>query len=373
LNGAVQRSGIGNERLYRLFPNWGAWLNGEKQPTLKQIEDIARATHTPVGFFYLPKPVNLEIPIPDFRKISSSERKTPSPDLLDVIHIAQLRQSWYRDHAKSEGMLALPFVGSVTTRDDPNAVAAQIRASLTLSAGDSAALRSFSDMVRMLREKVEAAGVMVFISGIVGSNTHRTLDPTEFRGFAISDEYAPIVFVNGGDTKAAQIFTLIHEYVHIWLGSTALSDADLVNSENAIETWCNKVSAEVLVPLKALSDQYEPEVEFHEEMLQLARYFKVSTLVIIHRLFDAGLLNEHTYHSVYDEEFDRLLNIEPKQLGSGGDFYNNTLMRTGHRFAMAVLSSAWEGKTSFTDAMRMLGIKNIQTLRSMSQRLAVYG
>jgi hypothetical protein len=148
LKWAAERSGIGSERLYRLFPNWDAWIDGEKHPTVKQVEGVARATHTPVGFFYLPEPVTIDIPIPDFRRMASEERGAASPDLLDVIHASQLRQAWYHDHVRSESTPPLPFVGSVTIADDALEAAEKLRASLDFSEDERRGVHTFADMLR---------------------------------------------------------------------------------------------------------------------------------------------------------------------------------------------------------------------------------
>ena len=54
---------------------------------------------------------------------------------------------------------------------------------------------------------MEHAGILLVVNGVVGNDTSRRLDPDEFRGFALVDEYAPLIFVNNADFKAAQMFT----------------------------------------------------------------------------------------------------------------------------------------------------------------------
>ena len=115
------------------------------------------------------------------------------------------------------------------------------------------------------------------VSGVVGANTHRVLQPEEFRGFALSDDLAPLLFVNGADTKAAQIFTLIHEFAHLWLGGSALSDANVADrSTNTTERWCNEVAGEFLVPTTSLRREYQGDIS-SEALDELARQFSVST------------------------------------------------------------------------------------------------
>ena len=191
------------------------------------------------------------LPVPDFHTIGDVEVGHASPDLLDTVYQCQQRQDWYRNYARLHRESPVTFVGTLTTDVNPIEAAHKMHSVLGFEPAERGT--TWSEAARGLIESAEDHGVLVMVNGVVGSKTHRKLDPHEFRGFALSDDLAPLLFVNGADTKAAQIFTLVHELSHLWLGESAVSDVDLATtSTNAIERWCNQVAAEFLVPLDSL-------------------------------------------------------------------------------------------------------------------------
>lgn len=369
---ACERAGrsidsLAQRQSFRKLPDW---VSGEARPTLRQLEHFARATHTPFGYFFLPQPPEELVPIPDLRTIGNEHIGHPSPDLLDTMYLCQQRQEWYQDFALSMGQSPLPFVGSVTLQSDVVAVARSIRKALGFDVEERRSMPTWTEALRRFILQADSIGIMVMVSGIVGSNTHRSLDPQEFRGFALADPLAPLVFINGKDTKAAQMFTLAHELAHIWLGETALSDVGPVTMpSNKVEVWCNQVAAELLVPLVVLHDTYRGDVSLREELDHLARRFKVSTLVILRRLHDAEKLSRKELYHAYEEELKRLRSL-PR--GDGGNFYLTLPARVSKRFARALVISTLEGQTLHRDAFRLLGFSKLATFHELGHQLEVF-
>jgi Zn-dependent peptidase ImmA (M78 family) len=369
LRWARERSGLDPAALAHRFPQLDTWERRESSPTLKQLESFAKATHTPVGYLFLQEPPVERVPIPDFRTVSNERIGHPSPDLLDTVYICQQRQEWYHDFARSEGEEPVPFVGSAHLTNDVEATAATIRRALGFDVEERRQMPTWTDALRRFIEQADALGVLVMVNGVVGSNNRRKLDPQEFRGFALADNLAPLVFINGADTKAAQMFTLAHELAHIWLGLSAVSDAQASQvPEHEVERWCNRVAAELLVPLAVVRAEYEPRNPLGEEINRLARRFKVSTLVVLRRIHDAGGLSQDQFWRAYREELERL---RAMPAGSGGDFYLTLGARAGKRFARALVVSTLEGRSSFTEAFRLLGFKKMATFREVGHSLGV--
>ncbi len=147
--------------------------------------------------------------LPDARR--SAARAGRAPICSTPSTPASSGRTGIADFARANREDPVPFIGSVDTTADVVTVAAAMREILGFEMSERRQIATWSAAFDYLRDHADAAGVLVMVNGIVGSNTHRRLDPEEFRGFALADELAPVVFVNGADTKAAQIFTLAHE------------------------------------------------------------------------------------------------------------------------------------------------------------------
>lgn len=369
LRWARERAGFDVPTLARRFPHLQAWESGEAYPTLKQLEGFAKSTHAPIGYLFLQKPPVEHIPIPDFRTVRDAHVEHPSPDLLDTIYLCQQRQEWYRDFARAAGETSLSFVGSVTVTDDVAPTATKIRHAIGFDIEERRRLPTWTDALRCFIEQADALGILVMCSGVVLNNNRRHLAPEEFRGFAIADELAPLVFVNCADTKAAQMFTLAHELAHIWLGQSAVSDAQAASlPEHEVERWCNRVAAELLMPLDVVRSEYHKGPDLRGEVERLARRFKVSTLVVLRRIHDAGGLTRDQFWAAYAAELKRLQALAKT---SGGNFYLTLGARASKRFARALVVSTLEGRTSFTEAFRLLGLKRMATFHELGHSLGM--
>ena len=367
LRWARERGGLDLAVLVRRFPRYLEWERGTERPTLKQLEAFARISRAPVGYLFLSEAPIEEVPIPDFRTVGDSAIGRPSPEMLDTVYLCQQRQDWYREFARVEGEGPRPFVGSASIGSDVEATAALMRRALGFDLDERHTLPTWSAALRRFAEQAEALGVLVMISGIVGNSTRRRLDPEEFRGFALADPLAPVVFVNGADTKAAQMFTLARELAHLWLGESALSDVALRPTPvHRVEAWCNRVAAELLVPGQVVRAAHDASADLSSETQRLAKRFKVSTLVVLRRFKDVGRLGEVEFRVAYRDEIGRL---SARPAASGGSFHPTLSVRVGHRFGHALVTSTLEGRTSFSESLRLLGIRKMSTFREFADTL----
>ncbi len=352
---ACERARLDPIVLCHRFENYPEWERGEKKPTMKQLEAFANATYTPIGYFFLPEPPQEEIPIPDLRTIRNQAIRRPSPNLLDTIYTMQRRQAWLREELIECEAESLDFVGSARVSDDPQGVGLEMRRMVGLADGWAGAVCTWREAVGKLRRSIEELGVTAVINGVVGNNTRRKLDVEEFRGFTLSDEYAPLVFVNGADAKSAQMFTLVHELAHIWLGQSALTNTGLTaQPSQEIESWCDQAAAEFLVPAEEMRACWRKARHDESPFEIIARRFKVSPIVAGRRAMDLSLVSREMFFKFYENHIK--IERKPRSDSGGGDFYNNQNSRVGERFAIQVILAAKGGRVSFKEAYDLTGL-----------------
>jgi Zn-dependent peptidase ImmA (M78 family) len=331
---------------------------------LRLVEIIAKKTHTAFGYLFLSQRPKENLPIRDFRTVDNSSVLKPSADLLDVLHRAQLRQNWYREYLIRNGDQPLPFVGDASVQDSPVQTAFNIRRTLGIGPKLTVNADKWETAFRETIEAIESSGILFLRAGYAGGYTGRKLSVDEFRGFAISDEYAPLIFINGADAPNAQMFTLAHELAHIWLGVSGISNLNQTYpSGGNTERYCNVVAAEVLLPLEEIKVSWRKDYHDYEEVFRLSKKYKVSNVVVARRAHDAGFLSKERYESIFRRE------IRLKKKKSGGDYYTNEQYQNSRRFSVAVLRDTKEGKTLFHDAMKLLGIKKRETFKKYMESL----
>lgn len=353
------------------------WEQGEDKPTLAQAQKIANTLHIPLGYLYLDTPPQELTDTPDLRTVRNESRADYSPAFIETYQSVLLRQQWFREFRLQEGYPELPFVRLFNPQSRVKDV---VQSMTTLLEVES--LRKQADskakFANLLVEKAEGLGILVFRNGVVGRDNHRSLSVEEFRGFAIYDTYAPAIFVNTKDAKSAQVFSLLHELAHIWIGEGGISNYDLsatTGKTQTIETLCNRIAAEVLVPTAMIQAQWDKATPATDNVQKISSHCKVSRLVVIIRAQDQQLVNEGEFRQLYAAEIKQDKQQRDKLKQSDGGPPSNLILslQNGKLFSRVLLSQLYEGKVLFRDAARLLGIKKLDSIKTYYQYLTEQG
>ncbi len=343
---AVKRAGYKEDEFLLTHPKFAAYINGEKQPTVRQLEEFAKTVHVPLGFLMLPFPPVETTPIPMFRGKAGSGKFDLNvyQTILDI----QGRQEWLSDYLEENELDKCEFIGRFTVSTPIQEMVSKIRQYLNLPIDWMLGFHSPEKAINDLVEKIEDKGVCVFFNGVVGNNTHRTLDVEECRGFAlVTDTNAPMIFVNNKDSKTAQLFTLAHEFTHVLVGVSAGYGGIEGDFHDVVENYCNRVAAEFLVPAIILKENWT-------NIDDCAKRFNVSRLVIARRAHDLGIISDNDYNEFY-RRYHSIRAAQTKK-GQGGTFYATAVKRVGRLFATHIYSAVKSNQISYTEAYRLTGL-----------------
>lgn len=353
LTWAINRAGYDLPAFAEKFPKVLEWLEGEKKPTVKQLEEFSKKVYLPFGYLFLPHPPQERLPIPFFRT-NGNQGDRISINVYDTILLLQQRQDWLRNHLKDNDFPELPYVGKFRNCNDVKTIVADIRETLQMPENWASRFRTWQDAQDQLVLNIEDKGVITIFNGIVENNTHRPIPLDDCRGFVLVDDYAPFMFVNNSDFKSAQMFTIAHELAHIWTGQSAGFDFRRLQPANeSIEILCDKVAAEFLVPEQEFSEVWKRQPN---NFAYASRYFKVSEIVIARRALDTGKINKPQFFEFYEDYSSREF-VKKEVQGSGGDFYATTKKRISITFASHVNQAIRSGDLLYRDAYKLTGLK----------------
>lgn len=348
---AIDRAGFSLPDFFEKLPNAEKWIAQEKRPTAKQLEDFSKKVHLPFGYLFLGEPPEENLPIPFFR--TSGTRSKVSLNVFDTVILMQQRQDWLRNYLKDQDFERLSFVGRFTQDHQVDKIVADIRTTLDLDEDWARSHNTWTDALTALSAVIEDRGIVTVFNGVVENNTSRPIEVSECRGFVLVDEFAPFMFVNNADSKAAQMFTIVHELAHIWTGHSAGFDfRRLLPASDPIELLCDKVAAEFLVPQRSFDLAWKTDANIKK----CSRLFKVSEIVVARRALDTGKISRAQFFEFYDEYVNRDFDKRANK-ASGGDFYATAKKRLGITFAAHVYNAVRSGQLLYRDAYKLTSLK----------------
>lgn len=363
---AIIRAGNDLDEFYISNPKVKDWIEGNKYPTVKQLESFSKKVHVPFGYMFLQTPPVEKIPIPFFRTGQGKVDKV-SLNVYDTIQILQERQDWLVEYLTNLGYDDLDFVGKYNVDTPYQVIVQDIKQTLRLSNDWASKFYTWKDALNHLTHQIEEIGIIVTFNGIVSNNTRRRIDPKECRGFVLVDRKAPFLFINSQDAKAAQMFTIIHELAHIWLGETAgFDNQKMLPANDPIELLCDKIAAEFLVPARYFNTKW---IEHDGKFKSLSRIFKVSPIVIARRALDLNLINRVTFFSFYNQYISNLKNKKADSKSTGGNFYATAKKRISLRFANYVNSAVNENVLLYRDAYKLTTLKGDTYTKFVNEHL----
>lgn len=348
---AAQKLGFDEARLLGME-------EGAEAPSFAKLLDMADLYKRPVSLFYLKEPPKSWQPIQDFRRLPGPVGDF-SPQLNFAIRQARERREVALAVRAEIKEPVQEFTLSATTADDVETAATSIRNFLGVD--QVTQQRWGKKAFDGWRVKMEDQDVLVFIVP--------RLKIREMRGTALAETAFPVILINGKDRSAGRVFTLLHEFCHLLLRQSGVSNVggDRAGAPNAaVEKYCNAVAAASLIPKDWLLA--EPLVVNKkgvqkswrdDELDALADGFGASQEAVLRRLLTLGLTTQAFYDSkraVYVKAYDAL--DERKEPSEGGPKYHHVVLsQLGRKFTRLIFQGYHDRYFTLRDVAGHLNMK----------------
>jgi len=336
------------------------WMQGTAFPTYNQLEKISyEIVKIPLAAFFLD-----EIPI-----MSSAKKKfrslpesifigTSYQTLLAVKRAAflinVLQDIFKTDTGGTERLKEFHF-----STGNAQLLATEIRQLLKISSDLQKSFLNPYAALNYYRAQLENIGIFTF-----------QLKLEEDRAFCLLDPKFPVIILNSGDSPNSKIFSLFHEFIHIILDSDDIfKDSPEASVWNPTEIFCNKVTAEILVPeaeIRRIASSSDKGFT-KESISQLSKIYKVSQEVILRRFLDLNYVSQETYLNYkksWDTQFQEKKSVKV-------NYYAKTVSALGKKFILTVITSYKMGDLSDSQVTGYLNVSynHLNSLEAAAQPL----
>ncbi len=352
---ARERLGYTLEALAKKRPEFrkiAEWESGESKPTYRQLELLAKDLWVPVAIFFFPEPPLFPQIEKTFRTIGSEQFAEIPPRIRLLLHKARAFQVGLAELSDGRNpahrMVTRELAFSLDDRTGE--MAAQVREILGISLDDQFEWQNDDIALKSWRKAFFNVGVTIFKDAFREES---------YCGFSLYDNEFPVIYVNNSNTKTRQIFTLFHELAHLLFGTSGIDidiefESPLSADRKRIETECNRLAGEVLVPEGALTKEIHNKEVTQSLAESLALKFSVSREVIFRKLRDRGLVSDATYQAAklaWDNQVSR------RRGSGGGNFYHTRIAYLGEEYVSLAFKRYYQDRIDEEELADYLAIK----------------
>ena len=338
---------------------FSGWLRGETNPTLNQLEDLAKTVKRPLAVFFLSEAPK-EKPLPkDYRMLPEKAGKFDKKTIL-AIRRARRLQKISKELSENLNANLNKLIPTIKQSEDTKKTAEKYREEFKFDAEKQKKFKTPYEVFNYLRDLIEDKNIIVF---------QISMPIEDARGFTLVDDSPAVIVVNSKDPIEARIFTLMHEFGHVLLNESGVSmpeNALFIKNPENVEKWCNNFSSAFLLP-EALA---KSEFSQNKDVAKLSRAYKLSKAMLFYNMYRFNFISKQQYDAFIDKYKPEIQKPKEKSEKKGGfrpTADKQCLSERGQKFVSLVVTNVDKGFITHSDALSYLSIKSKNLDKVMSK------